>query len=137
MANNEFTFNAKTGTMEAVPKQLAEAQKIKSSDTSDQGYTELFPPLKTVAEAAPPQSGSDDIGKYTILQFREGADLTMLQIVDKDTKSILGYISGYALDINFNMGELNSMQRIEAFLEGIKTAFRKVIYDKAFENKSK
>lgn len=137
MANNEYIFNARTGTMEAVPKPLADVRATQGENKSEQGFSDVILPPKTVAEAAPPDTGTGDIGNYTILQFREGADLTMLQIVDKDTKSILGYISGYALDINFNMGELTSMQRIEAFLEGVKTAFRKVIYDKAFENKAK
>lgn len=62
--------------------------------------------------------------------FREKSDLTIFQIVDETTGTIMAYIAGYALDINFNMAELKSVERVEQLITGIGKMFRSVIMDK-------
>ncbi len=69
------------------------------------------------------------------VKFREKSDLSIVQIADYDTNRIMGYIAGYGLDINFNMEELNSMDRVEQFLDGLKKAFRSIILEKALGTK--
>ena len=68
-----------------------------------------------------------------VVKFRERSDLTILEFIDQDTNNVMGYIAGYALDINFNMEMLNCVEKIESFLEALKSAFRKKVYDIAFK----
>ena len=67
-----------------------------------------------------------------IIQFRERSDLTIFQIVDEQTNTPLGYISGYALDFKFNLSEMRSTERVEQFLDGVKKMFREIILRQAF-----
>lgn len=119
----KFKFDEKSGTM--VPDGVPVSK-----------------PQKKIEEA-PPSANSASIieGEKTehnipvnegVVQFREQSDLTVFQIIDSQTGTILGYISGYALDINFNMQELRSTDRVEQFLDGIKKMFREAILEKAF-----
>lgn len=64
---------------------------------------------------------SEDVG---ILMFREREDYDLCQISDEKTGKVLGYIGGYALQFNFNMAELNSMEKIEQCLQGLVKLFR-------------
>lgn len=65
-----------------------------------------------------------------VVQFRERSDLTVFQILDEKTGRVMAYISGYALDINFNLGELKSVESIEQLIDGIGNMFRKIVLDK-------
>jgi hypothetical protein len=71
-----------------------------------------------------------EVPNERILNFKEHSDLSIVQIVDNDTRTVLGYIAGYALDMEFNMKELNSVEQIEKFLDGMKKAFRQIILEK-------
>ena len=64
---------------------------------------------------------SETIG---IMMFRERQDYDICQISDEKTGKVLAYIGGYALQFNFNMSELRTMERIEACLQGIVKLFR-------------
>ena len=70
-----------------------------------------------------------------VIQFRQRSDLTIFQIVDEQTNTPLGYISGYALDISFNLNEIRTTERIEQFLEGVKKMFREIMLRQAFSGK--
>lgn len=66
-----------------------------------------------------------------VMMFREMQDYDIYQIVDERTNKPLAYIGGYALQINFDMSELKSMERIEQCLNGLTKLFRKFIMDQA------
>lgn len=66
-----------------------------------------------------------------VMMFRERDDYDIYQIVDERTNKPLAYIGGYALQINFNMDELKSMERIEQCLTGLSKLFKKFILDQA------
>lgn len=59
-----------------------------------------------------------------VMMFREREDYDVCQIVDEKTGKALAYIGGYALQFNFNMSELNTMERIEQCLQGLVKLFR-------------
>jgi len=68
-----------------------------------------------------------------VLMFRERQDYDIYQIVDERTSKPLAYIGGYALQINFNMTELNSMEKVEQCLGGLTKLFRKFIMEQALK----
>lgn len=68
-----------------------------------------------------------------VLMFRERQDYDIYQIVDERTNKPLAYIGGYALQINFNMAELKSMERVEQCLTGLNKLFRKFIMEQALK----
>ena len=59
-----------------------------------------------------------------VMMFRELEDYDRCQIVDEKTGKVLAIISGYALQFNFNMAELKTMERIEQCLQGLVKLFR-------------
>lgn len=59
-----------------------------------------------------------------VMMFRELEDYDICQIADEKSGKVLAYIGGYALQINFNMAELRTMERIEQCLQGITKLFR-------------
>lgn len=67
-----------------------------------------------------------------VMMFRERQDYDICQIVDEKTGKPLAYIGGYALQINFNMSELTSMERIDQCLNGIVKLFRHKIMTQTF-----
>ena len=68
--------------------------------------------------------------------FREREDLDICQISDEKTGKVLAYIGGYALQFNFNMTELNTMERIEQCLQGIVKLFRHQIMNQNLRSNS-
>lgn len=80
-------------------------------------------PLQLVDDNGMPESYLDSDSKG-VLMFRELEDYDVCQISDEKTGKVLAYIGGYALAFNFNMAELNSMERIEQCLQGIVKLFR-------------
>ncbi|MBR4589943.1 MAG: hypothetical protein IKO36_04690 [Bacteroidaceae bacterium] len=60
------------------------------------------------------------------VSFREIDDLTSFTVKTEDGKALF-YISGYGLTINFNRDMLNSVEDVEAMLDGIKDLFRKMV----------
>lgn len=80
-------------------------------------------PIQLIDENGMPEAylDSDTIG---IMMFRERQDYDICQISDEKTGKVLAYIGGYALQFNFNMAELRTMERIEQCLQGIVKLFR-------------
>ena len=69
------------------------------------------------------------------MMFRERQDYDIMQIIDERTNQPLMYIGGYALQMNFNMERLNSMEKIEQCLNGLTKLFRKSIMDYALKHR--
>lgn len=66
--------------------------------------------------------------------FKE-SDHKMFQILNEDTHAVMGYIAGFDLDISFNLKELNSVDKIERFVNALQNLFRKIITDQILGNK--
>jgi len=138
MANNEWRFNPITGTMEPVN---ALAHDIGKKADNDDVQKKVGPASVPVIKSGRSLMKNVPTDKPNVLvnereiKFREKSDLSVVQITDYDTNRVMGYIAGYGLDINFNMEELNSVDRVEQFLEGLKKAFRSVILEKALGSK--
>lgn len=126
----KFKFNPKTGKMESAA--------IVSADSK----TDKIPPKQSVPQqkeiklidGVEKRKANIQVNEDTVM-FREKSDLTIFQIVDEDTGTVMAYISGYALDINFNMAELRSVERVEQLINGIGKMFRSVIMEKIFDKK--
>lgn len=67
-----------------------------------------------------------EISEECQVSFREIDDLTSFTVKTEDGK-VLFYISGYGLTVNFNRDMLNSVEDVEAMLDGIKDLFRKMV----------
>lgn len=132
MADKDWKFNPITGTMEPVNPLTHGMGKQVDGVSQKKGPTTV-PVIKSgrsLMKDVPADKPNVTINEREV-KFREKSDLSVVQITDYDTHRVMGYIAGYGLDINFNMEELNSMDRVEQFLEGLKKAFRTVILEKA------
>ncbi len=131
---SEWRFNAITGTMEPINPVANSREANKANDeiqvTKGKASIPVVQNGKSLIDQVPNQKTNIETNERTV-HFKERSDLTIVQITDYDTNKVMGYISGYGLDINFNMEELTSMERVEQFLEGLKKAFRSVILNKA------
>lgn len=87
-------------------------------------------PIQLINEDGLPEAYLDSV-TTGVMMFRDRQDYDIYQIVDERTSKPLAYIGGYALQINFNMAELKSTERIEQCLQGLTKLFRKVIMDQA------
>jgi len=67
-----------------------------------------------------------EISEERQVSFREIDDLTSFTVKTEDGKALF-YISGYGLTVNFNRDMLNSVEDVEAMLDGIKDLFRKMV----------
>lgn len=68
-----------------------------------------------------------------VVQFKVNSDRIIREVVNADTKQVLVHISGYDLQINFNMQYLKSVEDVEAACGGIAQLFRDIIMDKLLE----
>lgn len=91
-------------------------------------------PIQLINEKGIPEAYLDSI-TTGVMMFRELQDYDICQITDEKTGKVLAYIGGYALQINFNMTELNTMERIDQCLQGIVKLFRHKIMNQALNNK--
>lgn len=128
MANTNFVFNPKTGTMELTNNGVATKVPEQPAPSTERGERSI-----KMMDKVPEMNLNVPSENEGVVKFRERSDLTILQFIDQDTNNVMGYIAGYALDINFNMEMLNSVEKIESFLEALKSAFRKKVYDIAFK----
>lgn len=64
------------------------------------------------------------------VRFKAISDRIVREVVNADTKQVLVHISGYDLQINFNMQYLKSVEDVEAACSGIAQLFRDIIMDK-------
>lgn len=69
--------------------------------------------------------------------FRSISDRDVLRIYREDTEQTLAEISGYDLAISFNLKFINSIQDVEAVLEGLSELFRDAIMKQMLEDKNK
>ena len=67
-----------------------------------------------------------EISEERQVSFREIDDLTSFTVKTEDGKALF-YISGYGWTVNFNRDMLNSVEDVEAMLDGIKDLFRKMV----------
>lgn len=79
--------------------------------------------IQLINEDGLPEAYLDSVNTGVVM-FRERKDYSIFQITEEKTNKPLAYIGGYALQISFNMEELNTMERIEECLEGLKKLFR-------------
>ncbi|WP_417121639.1 hypothetical protein [Phocaeicola plebeius] len=68
-----------------------------------------------------------------IVKFRLVSDRDVMNIVNDDIKETLVEISGYDLQINFNMQYLKSVEDINAARNGIADLFQQLIMEKLLE----
>lgn len=68
-----------------------------------------------------------------IVKFRLVSDRDVINIVNDDIKETLVEISGYNLQINFNMQYLKSVEDINAARNGIADLFQQLIMEKLLE----
>jgi hypothetical protein len=69
------------------------------------------------------------------VEFKMITDRTACSIVNDEINQTLVEISGYDLMINFNMEYINSIEDVEAAVEGVGDLFRKEIMSKLLEHK--
>lgn len=68
-----------------------------------------------------------------VAQFKVNSDRIVREVINADTKQVLVHISGYDLQINFNMQYLKSVEDVEAACGGISQLFRDIIMEKLLE----
>ena len=128
-----YVFNPKSGKMEVVIQanvknktpNKPELIKVEKKEEEKQQNNNGVNLLNEVER----RTSNLEIEENTVM-FRERSDLTIFQITDESTGMVLAYISGYALDINFNVGELRSVERVEQLIEGIGKLFRNIVMEK-------
>lgn len=69
------------------------------------------------------------------VEFKMISDRSIFNIVNEDINKTLVEISGYDLQINFNMEYLNSIEDVEAAVTGLGNLFRDIIMEKLLEHK--
>lgn len=69
------------------------------------------------------------------VEFKSISDRTAFKIINDSINENLVEISGYDLQINFNMEYINSIEDVEAAVDGIGNLFRQIIMDKLLEHK--
>lgn len=89
--------------------------------------------MKLLASKADEQQETE-VTKTCEYVFKE-SDYKMFQILNEDTHAVMGYIGGFDLDISFNLNELNSVEKIERFIDALQNLFRKIITDQILSNK--
>lgn len=145
----KFVFDKNTGTLQPqkeveVPKveepvkaeepvaapEAPQASEGLSTEIVKMKRVDKITPVQLIDENGMPEAylDSENMG---VVMFRERIDYSIKQIVDERSNKPLMYIGGYGLAINFNMGELRSVERIEQCLQGLTKLFRKLIMDQA------
>lgn len=154
-----FKFDKKTGTMVANPSENDRNEEVRKleaetvpqkpefdeekkmeikSDAPNVGQNHVLQmkrvdkptAVQLVNENGVPEAYLDSLNTG-VMMFRERQDYDICQIVDERTGKPLAYIGGYALQISFNMAELNSMNKVEQCLTGLTKLFRKFIMEQA------
>lgn len=73
----------------------------------------------------------------SIVEFKMLSDRTIYQVLSERNKEVMVEISGYDLQINFNLEYINSVQDIEAAAEGLTQLFREIITEQLLKHKQK
>lgn len=69
------------------------------------------------------------------VRFKAISDRSQFLIRNAETENVLIEISGYDLQINFNMEYINSVEDVEIAVGGIGDLFRKIILERLLEYK--
>lgn len=69
------------------------------------------------------------------VEFKLISDRSVCKIVNPEIQKTLVEISGYDLQINFNLEFLNSIEDIEAAIEGLGNLFRDIIMKQLLDHK--
>lgn len=69
------------------------------------------------------------------IEFKSISDRTAYIIQNQDTSKNLVEISGYDLNIAFNMEYINSIEDVELAITGLSDLFRGIIMDNLLKNK--
>lgn len=69
------------------------------------------------------------------VEFNSISDRSVFNIINQDIQQTLVEISGYDLQINFNMEYINSIEDVEAAVNGLGDLFRQIIMDNLLEHK--
>lgn len=69
------------------------------------------------------------------VEFKSISDRVVRAVINEDINQTLVEISGYDLMINFNMEYINSVEDVEAAIDGLGDLFRRIIMDKLLEHK--
>lgn len=69
------------------------------------------------------------------VEFKMITDRSVFNIVNEEIDKTLVEISGYDLQINFNMEYINSIEDVEAAVNGLGNLFRDIIMEKLLEHK--
>lgn len=112
-----YRLNKEKGTFEEVPE-ISESvvEKAVFRESGDMSIV-------------PERVGSAPMQDEPTESFRRLSDLSVFQIVDKDTGKVMGIISGYALQIKFNREAITSTADVEQCAEGVKKLFYNIIMD--------
>lgn len=116
MANTKFKFDKKTGGLVAQTQQTEQTEQLIND-------TQTYPELKS----------NEQLDGEPIFKFRAQNDLTTYQVIDDETRKPMMTISGYALEIKFNLGELKTTEKIEQLLSGLTDMWRKLIVSQALQ----
>lgn len=71
------------------------------------------------------------------VEFRVISDRGLFAVQNPEIQKNLVEISGYDLQVNFNMEYLNSIEDVEAAVSGLSDLFRELIMEKLLEYKRK
>lgn len=71
------------------------------------------------------------------VEFKLISDRSVFNIINKESQQTLVEISGYDLQIKFNMEYLNTIADVESAIEGLGKLFREIIMERLLENKQK
>ena len=69
------------------------------------------------------------------VEFKLISDRSVFNVVNPEIQKTLVEISGYDLQIKFNLEYLNTMADVEAAIEGLGKLFREIILEKLLEDK--
>lgn len=69
-----------------------------------------------------------------VVTFKALSDITRLGVVTPDGAELMN-ICGYGLKININRDMINSVDDVEALLDGIKDLYRKLVMDSLLSGK--
>ena len=68
-----------------------------------------------------------------IVKFRINSDRIVREVINEEINQVLVHISGYDLQINFNMQYLKTVEDVEAACSGLSQLFRDMIMEKLLE----
>lgn len=100
----KFYLDKETGTM----KPVSEVQKMKD---------------------AKPAIIANDGNTADRVSFHATKDLKIIQFVDERSNEIMGFMSGYALDVQFNPANIRTMEALDNLVESIGQMFKRMILE--------